>query len=31
MAQELGWTSEQKQQQIEDYQAQLQSFMKAAE
>jgi glycerol-3-phosphate dehydrogenase len=31
MAQELGWTSAQKQQQIDDYQAQLQLFMKSAE
>lgn len=31
MAQELGWTPSQKQQQIDDYQAQLQLFMKSAE
>jgi glycerol-3-phosphate dehydrogenase len=31
MAQELGWTPAQKQQQIDDYQAQLQLFIKSAE
>ncbi|MFN8349451.1 MAG: FAD-dependent oxidoreductase [Spirosomataceae bacterium] len=31
MAQELGWSPAQKQQQINDYQAMVQSFMKAAE
>jgi glycerol-3-phosphate dehydrogenase len=31
MAQELGWTLAQKQQQMDDYQTQLQSFRKAAE
>ena len=31
MAQELGWTTEQKQQQIDEYTTQLQSFIKSAQ